>query len=58
MRQEVILSEFASRAKAIGHKALFVTTLFGKQYVMMRDAEGTHYLEKVERPMTEVSVDG
>lgn len=46
MKKNVILSEFAARATSIGHKALFVTQLFGKTYVWMRDNEGTIYLER------------
>lgn len=58
MKQNVVLDELASAGVRLGHKAMFLTELFGKKYVWMRDHEGTFYLQKAGESPTEISIDG
>lgn len=42
-----VSNAFILYATKLGHKILFRTSLFGKDYVWMKDQEGTIYLERL-----------
>lgn len=46
---EIPKNSFVAMAIAAGHKVLFHTVLFGKDYMWLQDLDGTIYLERIEK---------
>lgn len=47
---EIPADSFIAFAVNAGHRILFHTVLFGKDYMWMQDIDGTIYLERMEKP--------